>query len=518
MALSEDMKRSIDTYENDISTLEDYVTAVRTIPGMYIGPIGTMGYVNMIREIFQNGIDQIVDPTSPANHVSLSIDLRTLEVTVTDNGKGLPFTSMIRILTTPHTSKNYQKQLFQYSSGRHGQGCKVVNALSTYLIAQSYRYDGKAMEFRTKEGHPTSKEPKPINNKEKKQGTRITFAPCAVMGDIDLTNWKIVYRLVKHITSLTPIGSTVDFEVIEANDKRFTEHIINKDGIITDLIEKVKHPLIKPIILGDDNGTNRVQVAFCFDAGGEDGPDEVENVTSFCNFCPTVKGTHVDGVVDGITTWFRNYMNNIYMATTKSKLKIIAADIKNGLNVMISAAHLEPNFTGQAKEILSNDDMVPFCRTTMMSGLDEWSKQNPQDLAKMCKFFKEIAEIRTKNDNSKAKIANKFIANPISGLPRKYIRPLGKKDIELIIVEGDSAKGTVEEGRDSMRQGIFPIRGKIINAFKCSKQKFFSNEEVQGIHSIMFGNTPYKRGLDPKDCRVSKIIFMADADVDLEIM
>ena len=210
-----------------------------------------------------------------------------------------------------------------------------------------------------------------------------------------------------------------------------------------------------------------------------------------------------------------NYMNMIYLANQKAKdkLKIIAVDIKVGLNIMISAAHLEPVFTGQAKEILSNSDMLGFCKETIMKGLDNWAKANPQDLARLSRFFKDIAEVRQKSEASKAKIVTKYQSNVITGLPAKYIRPLGKEDIELIIVEGESAKGTVETGRDKYKQGVFPIRGKIINAFKNSRQTFFNNEEVQGITRIILGSD-YKRGFDVKDCKVSKVIFMADADVD----
>ena len=206
-------------------------------------------------------------------------------------------------------------------------------------------------------------------------------------------------------------------------------------------------------------------------------------------------------------------MNNIYLANQKGKTKVVFADINNGLNIMIDAAHLEPIFTGQAKEIISNEDMTGYCKEVVMKGLDEWSKANPQDLQKISKFFKDIAELRMKNEGARAKIVTKYHSNVLSGLPSKYKKPKENKDIELIIVEGDSAMGTVMEGRDSSKQGIFPIRGKIINAFTNPRNKVFENEEVQAITKIILG-TDYKRHFDIKDVKVSKIIFMADADVD----
>ena len=228
------------------------------------------------------------------------------------------------------------------------------------------------------------------------------------------------------------------------------------------------------------------------------------------------KSTHVNGTIDGICKWFVQYMNNIYLANqkAKNKLRVLPSHIKScGLVVMINACHWDPQYNAQAKERLSNPDMVPFCRDTMMKGLDEWSRSNPQDLAKISKFIKEIAEVRQRSETAKTKIVTKYHANVLTGLPMKYKKPTGKKDIELIIVEGDSALGTVEQGRDPKTQGLFPIRGKIINAFSSSKEKFFNNEEVQGITKIILGSD-YKKGFDVKDCKVSKVIFMADADVD----
>lgn len=511
--LNKNMMEAVDQYGSRVKTLKDFVTAVRKTPGMYIGPIGNAGVLNMFREIFQNAIDQILDPLSPCDWLSAFYDERTMEVVVKDNGLGFPFDSIIRMLTTQHTSKNFEKKPFEYSSGLHGTGSKVVNALSETFTVESYRYDGKAVKVDFIKGYPTTKEPVPIPNKEKRQGSMVTFIPdTSIMGDINL-EWRTVYNLVKHIVSLTPIGTRMEFTAIDINGKKFTEEIVNKDGIITDLIMKVKRPIIKPIVVSNDDGFHKLDCAFCFDSGDEiNGPDSDIRITSFSNFCPTKGGTHIEGCVEGITRWFGLYMNNIYLANQKSKdkLKIIPADIKNGLNIMISAAHLEPIFTGQAKEIMSNQDMVGFCKEVVMKGLDEWSKANPQDLAKISRFFKDIAEVRQKSEASKAKIVTKYQANVITGLPAKYIRPIGKEGpFELIIVEGDSAKGTVETGRDAKTQGIFPIRGKIINAFKASKSAFFSNEEVQGITRIILGRD-YVKNFDVKDCKVQKVIFMAD--------
>lgn len=511
--ITQEQQEAIDNYGDNIRTLEDFQTAVRTRSGMYIGALGNEGMLNMIREIFQNSVDQMMLNTSPCDHFILTYDERTLEVTCTDNGLGIPFDDIIRIMTTPHTSKNFEKRLGEYSSGLNGIGAKVVNALSSSFIVESYKYDGTAAVVHFKDGYPVEKKYKSIPNKDKKQGTKITFIPNTdVMGNITL-EWKYVYRLIKDIMCQTNIGNYMTLDCIDSEGKRHIENIMNKDGIVEVLIHKVKQPIISPIMVYEDDGYHKLNCTFCFDSSVEDGNDLLD-VTAYSNFCPTSKGTHIDGVVDGICRWFVQYMNNIYLSNQKAKdkIKVNSSDIKTGLNIMISAAHLEPEFTGQAKERLSNEDMLGFCKEVVMKGLDMWSKDNPQDLAKISKFFKDIAEIRQKGEKEKTKIVAKYETNVLSGLPKKYKRPLNKKGIELLICEGDSASGSAALARDNNTQGVLGIRGKIINAFQHPMQKVFENEEVQAITRIILGKSGYTKGFDPADSPVDKIIMLVDAD------
>lgn len=512
--ITDEQRRAIDNYGDRIVTVEDPVIIVRKRPGMYGGGIGNSGFLTLIREAYQNATDQVLDPSSPANYINTSYDERTLEYMVTDNGLGFPFNDMVRMVTEMHTSKNFaQKRKGEYGSGLHGVGIKVVNALSLCCRIESYRYDGSAMAIDLEKGY-LKKGPYKIPNKEKFQGSRVSFIPdTEIMGELAL-GWKEVYILIKRLLSLTPIGTTVDFKGIDSKGVEHNEHIVNTDGIITELIDNVKFPMGKPIIISHDTGEQKLDLAFMYDAGGEDGPSALERVTAFCNMCPTIAGPHIVGVTEGICKWFTSYMNNIYLANSKSKTRVAAADIKCGLNVMIAAACLEPIFIGQAKEQLGNKEMQKFCSDVVRKGLDEWSKSNPNQLSKMADYFKNLADIRTRAENSKAKVSSSYVANVLSGLPEKFIAPT-ERNYEFIIVEGDSAKGPVADGRDATCQGLFPIRGKIINPYGTSKDKFFANAEVDGIFTIILGGKKYWKTFDPiKDVEWDKIIFMADADVD----
>ena len=433
--LTKEEIKAIQEYGNKI---DDDMEAVRRLPGMYIGRIGTQGFVNMCREIYQNSIDQILMPDSPGNWFSFFLDERNLQVIVEDNGLALPYDSMVKILTNMHTSKNYNKKPGEYSTGVHGSGAKCVNALSISFTVQAFHYDGTAIEASFSRGKLIDG-PKKIPNKEKKQGSRISFIPdLDILGEVR-PHWKNIYRLIKNTISLCPIGTHMDLRIIDSKGIEHVEHIKNEDGIIAPLISTVYRPLIKPIIIGNDDGTRKTNIAFTFDGGGEEGPNPNPLIVSFCNLSPTIGGKDVDGTLDAIARWFSTYMNNVYLANQKSKdkIKVTVNDIKMGLVVVISSAHLDPVLVGQSKEMIGNADLLDFCKDTVMRGLDEWSKTNPQDLAKISKFFKDMAELRIKNDKSKAKIVNKYKSNAITGLPQKYVRPLGKKNIELIIVEGD---------------------------------------------------------------------------------
>lgn len=509
--LTAQQMKAVDDYSKSITTLADTVTAIRKVPGMYIAGIGSTGYLSMMREVYQNSVDQMLKPNSPCRTIWVWYDMRTLEFTVKDNGLGFPFEDMIRMVTEQHTSSNFVKTKGSYPSGLHGTGLKAVNALSSECHISSYKYDGSAKRIDLVEGY-LKKGPYDIKNKDKYQGSIVSFRPCSLMGKIDL-DWIVVYNLIKDILSLTPLGCEVYFEAIDLNSVKHEEHIVNKDGIITRLISTVTDPIIKPIVVYHDTGVMRINTAFTFQISED---NNNQQVTAYCNKCPTIAGPHITGTIDGIAKWFTSYMNNIVLANQnkKSKIQVTNADIKSALRIMIAADCLEPIFIGQAKEQLSNVEMGPFCRDALKNALDEWSKANPQDLLKLTKVFKEIAIQRSKNDESLKNIAQKYVANPISGFPSKFIKPTKVFD-EFYIVEGDSAGGTAKDARDSETQGIMKTKGKIPNAFEKTPQGFFSNEEVQGIWKIILNGKDYKRSFDPfKDVPWNKVILSADADVD----
>lgn len=523
--LTAEQIEAIKNYADQIKTLGSFVEAVRKRPGMYIGHKGLEGFINMFREVFQNAFDELVRGESPCDTIWVTYDERTCTVIVEDNGRGIPFGNIVRIFSKQHTSANFEKKLFDYTSGTHGVGAKVTNALSTKFIVESYIF-GQARRVEFNEGIPWNEGNNGevvIPNPDNRQGTMVCFTPSfEIMGRFTC-GYEVLLDLIKSIWPLTKIGSKLYFKAITMAGKEIPIVVENEDGIMTYLIDITKNPIIKPITFAYDTGEMKANIAFTYDADNVTIP---EYIVSFANYCPTetVRSSHVKGFIAGLRKYFLKYMNDVYLVSgantkKKNKLKIIESDIRGGLRVVLDVAMLEPTFNGQAKEELSSNEMELFVRELTEKSLEKWGKENPQALQKICKYFKDIAEIRMKSDESKVKISNQYLSG-FNGLPAKYSPPKlwakHKTDkrykFELIIVEGDSAGGSAKNYRNNDIQGIMPLRGKMINCFEATEKKCLENAEVAGMVTIF--EAGYGKSFDINKFYWDKVIIEADADPD----
>ena len=496
-------------YANEVQQITDFVEQVRQTPDVYIGKIaGNRAFLTMAREIIQNAIDEILKGVAFSNIFYVRYDERNHCITVEDNGRGIPHGKIGIIFGTGHTSSNYHKELYEYSAGKNGCGASVTNALSSKFTVDSFVVGkGKHAEFI--EGHLWNKGEIDIDG-EGKQGSIISFIPNEnEIGQVTAT-WKDVYDLLFRIIPSTPIGTTVEYTGIDINGDQHIATIVNQDGVLTYLVNMTQNPYIAPIGVKADNGEMKVDLVFTYDTSA----NTEEQIISLNNTCPTDGGSHVEGALDGICKWFKNYMNKIYLSNVKSKTKLIATnnDIRTGLKLAVSTFCIKALYNGQAKDILDNEKMIPFVSTNVQAGLNEWSKTNPVDLQKLCKWFKEVIELRMKSDKERIKLSSNFVASSLSGLPAKYIKPNSRHNTELIIVEGDSAFSSARNSRDHATQGVFPIRGKIPNVFTKSEADILKNEEISGILTII--GAGYGKKFDLNKCKVERVIIMADADPD----
>ena len=504
-------KDNIANYIDEFRKYDTFSEAVRHLPGMYIGATGNIGWKACIREIFQNSIDEMIKKESPCNEVTLCFNENDQSASVLDNGRGIPHGHIIDIYTSAHMSTNFEetKKPFEYSSGTHGVGGGVAMALSEDMEIYSCIF-GKCHQVKFHRGDPWKKgEVELKNDPDFVQGTYIYLKPDVdIIGQTNLTVDEIFNSLVMKIFPLIPIGYKINFFGQRYDGTKVEQHLVNTDGIKGTLTRKIAKPLISPIEFEQDTGTMRVHVVFSYDPTDM---NDKEDIDSYANYTPC-DGAHVQGFLEGLTSYFMAYMNKIYLKN--AKIVVNSTDIKTGLKAVIDADHLHPTFEGQGKVAINNQDLRKFVSDLTKKALDGWAKVNPNELNKLGKYFKEIAEIRTKLETGKTKLSNNYSKSIISGDPAKYVKPTGVKHLELFIVEGDSAMGSAKSCRDNKLQAVFPIRGKILNVFGKSKAEVFKNEEIAAITKIITGLDHYDPNFDANKSRFDKIIFMADGDPD----
>lgn len=415
-----------------IKVIDDPVEAVRKLPDVYIGALGNQGYMNMVREIVQNSLDEIIKGNTLDKNIIISFDARTHVCIVEDNGQGIDLNMLAPVFSVLHSSSNYDKEegSGEYSSGKNGMGATITNFLSKFFIVESYRMDGSAAKVEFEEGRLKKGFPKKIKAPAGKHGLITTFAPSDMMGEITITD-EDVYNLLYLICHLCKIGTKITFNAINTLNQKRRTIIENKNGIVELMDGICQKKVFPPAYYTTDNGTMKVEVLFSYDIANMDDP----KIFGFANMCPTSGGTHIDGFLDAMVKYFRDYMNKIYLANNK-KLTVNAQDVRTGLRAVVSVFHVKPMFTGQSKEIFSQVDMKPFIYAETLKALEQWASTNPADLQKISKYLKEVCEIRSKSDNEKVKMSDKYTDSVVTGMPAKYKKPNGKGPFELFIVEG----------------------------------------------------------------------------------
>ncbi|RME11863.1 MAG: DNA gyrase subunit B, partial [Aquificota bacterium] len=481
---------------------------VRLRPSMYIGDIGERGFHHLIWEILDNAVDEHM--AGYASHITVIIHVDG-SVAVEDDGRGIPvdihpetgIPAVQMVFTMLGAGGKFDKKVYRYSGGLHGVGASVVNALSEWLMVEVYR-EGKIYKQEYRRGEPLY--PVKVVGSTTRRGTKVVFKPDPEIFETTKIKFDIVERRIRELAYLNP---DCTFRLIDERSGKDITFRFEKG--IEDLVRFLsagKEPLFEEIIRirGERDGVY-ADIAFSYTK------DYRESVETFVNNIKTLEGgTHLTGFRSGLTKAVMKVLPSIKLQK-ELKETITGEDLREGLVAVISCRVPEPQFEGQTKTKLGNQNVKNIVESITYEYLSEYFDTNRDLFRLIVEKAVEAALAREAAKKAKELVRRK---SPLedSSLPGK-LADCSEKDpskCEIFIVEGESAGGSAKQGRDRRTQAILPLRGKILNVEKARLDKVFSNEEVRTIVSSL--GCGIGEDLDTSKLRYHRIILMTDADVD----
>ncbi len=497
--------------ENDIQVLEG-LEAVRKRPGMYIGTTSSRGLHHLVWEIVDNAIDEALAGYCTQVEITINEDN---SVTVKDNGRGIPtaihpktgVSTVETVYTVLHAGGKFGGGGYKVSGGLHGVGASVVNALSQWLEIYVYQ-NSKTHHMRFGKGGKVESKLSVIGEcSPTRTGTTVTFKPDP---EIFTETTEYDYDILKNrIRELSYLNKGLKLILIDDRIEKKKDEFLSIGGIseYVTLLNKNKQPIHRVIdIDGEEEGIS-IEVALQYNEGYN------SNVYSFTNNITTPEGgTHEDGVKRALTRIINNYAKKMKFLKENDE-SLIGDDVKEGITMIISCKHPNPQFEGQTKTKLGNAEVRKISDSIFTEGFERFLMENPDDSKIIIE--KSLTAARARVAAKKAReLTRRKNALEISSLPGK-LADCSSKDAsisEIYIVEGDSAGGSAKQGRDSKTQAILPLRGKILNVEKARLDKILGNNEIRSLITAL--GTGIGDEFDIAKLRYHKTIIMTDADVD----
>jgi DNA gyrase subunit B len=514
---------STSAYGADSIQVLEGLEAVRKRPAMYIGDISVKGLHHLVYEVVDNSIDEAL--AGYCKNISVTIH-EDNSVSVIDDGRGIPTgmhakekrSALEVVMTVLHAGGKFDKGSYKVSGGLHGVGVSCVNALSSHLHVTVNR-EGKTFEQEYKIGIPQY----PVREigKSETTGTKVHFWPDASIFLSTEYNRDILESRLRELAYLNrKIRITItDLRELNDNNQPYTKEFYSEGGI-TEFVETLdknagRNPLIPRVLFveGLDKTTNvAVEVAMMYNDTFN------EHIYSYVNNINTIEGgTHVAGFRRALTRVFKGYgdRNGLF---EKAKVEIEGDDFREGLSAIISVKVPEPQFEGQTKTKLGNNEVMGVVDTTVSKVIDAYLEENPKDARNIINKVILAAQARAAARKARELVQRKSVLSG-GGLPGKLAdcSDSNPERCELFLVEGDSAGGTAKQGRDRSFQAILPLRGKILNVEKAMEHKIYDNEEIRNMFTalgVKIGTPDDPKALDLSKLRYHKLIIMTDADVD----
>ena len=519
--MSEEIKNNqAANYSADSIQVLEGLEAVRKRPAMYIGDISEKGLHHLVYEVVDNAIDEAM--AGYCTHIEVTINPGN-SITVQDNGRGIPVdmhekenkSALEVVMTVLHAGGKFNKDSYKVSGGLHGVGVSCVNALSKHMKSEVFR-DGKHYEQNYSCGKPLDQVH--CTGETSIRGTRQTFQPDDTIFVVTEYKYEILATRLRELAFLNA-GITItlcDMRETEADGsyKRDTFH--STDGLkeFVRYIDQSRTPLISDAIyLNTEKQGIPIEAAIIYNDGYS------ENVHSYVNNINTIEGgTHLAGFRRALTRTLKKYADDT-KALEKAKVEISGEDFREGLTAVVSVKVSEPQFEGQTKTKLGNNEVTGAVDQAVGEALAYYLEEHPKEAKMIIDKVILAATARIAARKARESVQRK---SPMGGcgMPGK-LADCSDKDpanCELFLVEGDSAGGSAKQGRKNSFQAILPLRGKILNVEKVMWHKAFESDEVNNIIQAL----GVRFGLDPEDSkkanidklRYHKVIIMADADVD----
>jgi DNA gyrase subunit B len=504
------MANKAEEYDSSEIQVLEGLEPVRVRPGMYIGSTGYDGLHHLIKEIADNSIDEAI--AGEAKRVEITL-LTDGGCRVVDDGRGIPVdihpktkkSTLETVLTVLHAGGKFGGGGYKVSSGLHGVGSSVVNALSTHMVAEVYR-EGKVHHIEFDTGKPTM-DLQVSPGKKGQRGTSITFYPDpTIFKETTTFDYKWVVNYARHQAYLTK-----GILIAVADERTGAKEAFYFEGGIKSYVKRLNNG---KEVLADD--------IFYVDKEIEDSEVEIalqyndtfaETIKPFANNVLTPDGgTHVVGFRTALNRTLNDYARKNNLLKEKDD-NLTGDDLKEGLTVAISVKLPNPEFEGQTKNKLGNPEVRGYVDKVMNEYFAYYLEENPQIAKKIVQKATLAARARKAARAARDNVIRKGAFEGLN-LPSKLAdcSSRDRTECELFIVEGNSAAGSAKEGRNSKIQAILPLRGKVLNTERARIDKMYANAEIVSLIKAM--GVGIGEQFDISGLRYDKVIFMTDADVD----
>ena len=499
---------------SDIQVLEG-LEAVRKRPGMYIGTTSERGLHHLVWEIVDNAIDEALAGYCDDIEVIINKDN---SITVKDDGRGIPtavhpktgLSTVETVYTILHAGGKFGGGGYKVSGGLHGVGASVVNALSKWVEVKVYQ-NGKVYYIRFENGGHTVEPLKVIDEcSPDRTGTTVTFKPDPeIFTETTVYNYETLKTRIRELAFLNKgLRIILCDDRDELNPVKEEFHYEGGIKAYVEMLNKNKTPIHEQIVyVSGKNNDISIEVAMQYNNGYS------ENVYSFTNNINTHEGgTHEEGVKRALTRIINNYARNSKMLKDGND-SLSGEDVREGLTMIISCKHPNPQFEGQTKTKLGNSEVRKIADDIFSEGFERFLLENPEQAKLIVEKAMTAARARVAAKKARELTRRKSDLDVVNfGGKLVDCKEKDPSVCEIFLVEGDSAGGSAIKGRNSMTQAILPLRGKILNVEKSRLDRALSNEEIRTIITA-FG-TGIGTEFDLSKLRYHKIIIMTDADVD----